>query len=194
MFSTSPLPVEIPELPMPDRIYATGFSAQKTSDNSLSFCSRSATRAIDSNVLKHDDRAKCHTFAERRVSAGAGLGAFQNFALVRPGQEIIFARDIAQRSESRLTRALQRVLGDTYSPGGVLLLIDLSAPGGSFKDPLTPRIRKTVPFTIDDRFDPMMPITRKKDDLRFLSLETSKESVGVRMRQPAVTSMALTKV
>ena len=197
MFSTSPLPVEIPELPMPDRIYATGFSAQKTADNSLSFCSRSATRAIDSNVLKHDDRAKCHTFAERRVSAGAGLGAFQNFALVRPGQEIIFARDIAQRSESRLTRALQRVLGDTYSPGGVLLLIDLSSPGGSFKDPLTPRIRKTVPFNIDDRFDPMMPITRKKDDLRFLSLETSKESVGVRMvdfskEKPGVENVDLT--
>jgi hypothetical protein len=196
MFSTSSLPVEIPELPMPDRIYATGFSAQKTSDNSLSFCSRSATRPIDSNTLRHDDRAKCHTFAERRVSGGAGLGAFQNFAVVRPGQEIVFARDVAQRSDSRWTRALQRVLGDTYSPGGVMLVIDLSAPGGSFKDPLTARIRKTVPFNIDDRFDPMMPITRKKDDLRFLSLQTSKETVGVRMidfakDKPAVENVNL---
>ena len=38
-----------------------------------------------------------------------------------------------------------------------------------------------VPFDIDDRFDPMMPITKKKDDLRFLSLEKSNETVGVRM-------------
>ena len=32
------------------------------------------------------------------------------------------------------------------------------------------KIQKIVPFDIHDRFDPMMPITRRKDDLRFLSL------------------------
>jgi hypothetical protein len=203
MFATSPLPMEIPELSVPERIFATGFSAQKTIDNSLSFCSRSATRAVDPDGLKHDDQAKCHTFAERRVSGGAGLGAFQNFAVVRPGQQIIFARDIALQSDSRLTRALQRILGDTYSPGGVMLAIELSAsfsagdPLPSARESLSPRLRKIVPFRIDDRFDPMMPITRKKDDLRFLSLETSKETVGVRMidfskDNPAVENVSLT--
>ena len=203
MFATSPLPMEIPELSVPERIFATGFSAQKTADNSLSFCSRSASRAVDPDDLKHDDQAKCHTFSERRVSAGAGLGAFQNFAVVRPGQQIIFARDVAQQPGSWWTRALQRVLGDTYSSGGVMLMVDLSASLSSrdqlpsAKEPLSPRLRKIVPFSIDDRFDPMMPITRKKDDLRFLSLEKSKESVGVRMidfakDNPAVENMSLT--
>ena len=49
MFSTTPLPVEIPELPLPYRIFATGFSAQKAADDSLSLslCSRSASRPVD---------------------------------------------------------------------------------------------------------------------------------------------------
>ena len=115
-----------------------------------------------------------------RVSGGAGLGAFQNFAVVRPGQKIVFARDVVLQSDSWQTSIRQRVLGDTYSSRGNLLAIDLPAPG-SYKEQLTPRIRKVVPFNIDDRFDPMMPITQKKDDLRFLSLEKSNETVGVRM-------------
>jgi hypothetical protein len=87
-------------------------------------------------------------------------------------------------------------MGDTYSPGGVMLAIDLAAQG-SFRDPLTPKIRKIVPFNIDDRFDPMMPITRKKDDLRFLALEASRETVSVRTvdfakDNPAVANVNLT--
>jgi hypothetical protein len=182
MFSTTPLPVEIPELPLPYRIFATGFSAQKAADDSLSLslCSRSASRPVDPDKLKHDDQAKCHMFSDSRVSGGAGLGAFQNFAVVRPGQQIIFARDVVLQSDSWQTNIRQRVLGNTYSSLGNLLAIDLAAPG-SYKEQLTAKIQKVLPFNIDDRFDPMMPITQKKDDLRFLSLEKSKEMVGVRM-------------
>ena len=36
-------------------------------------------------------------------------------------------------------------------------------------------------FNIPDRFDPMMPITRSRDDLRFLSLEKIDDEVGLRM-------------
>ena len=54
-----------------------------------------------------------------------------------------------------------------------------------------------VPFDIDDRFDPMMPITRARDDFRFLSLLTSKETVGVHMidfakDNPTVGNVTLT--
>ena len=182
MFSTTPLPVEIPELPLPYRIFATGFSAQKAADDSLSLslCSRSASRPVDPDKLKHDDQARCHMFSDSRVSGGAGLGAFQNFAVVRPGEQIVFARDVVLKSDSWQTSVRQRVLGDTYSSRGNLLAIDLIAPG-TYKEQLTARIRKVVPFDIDDRFDPMMPITKKKEDLRFLSLEKSNETVGVRM-------------
>ncbi|MBA2397768.1 MAG: hypothetical protein H0V72_03565 [Bradyrhizobium sp.] len=180
MFVTSPLPMELPGAPERDRIFATGLSAQTTTSHSLSFCSRSASRAVDYDDPNHDDRAKCHTFFEDRISKGAGLGAFQNFAVVRPGQQIFFARDLALPSDSLFTRVRQRVLGDTYSPSGVMVAIDLAAPTTA-KGPLTSKIQKMVPFDIDDRFDPMMPITRAKDDLRFLSLQTSEKTVGVHM-------------
>ena len=179
MFATSPLPMELPGASEQNRIFATGLSAQTTTSHSLSFCSRSAFRPVDYDDPNHDDRAKCHLFFEDRISKGAGLGAFQNFAAVRPGQQIFFARDLTP-SDSLLTRARQRILGNTYSPSGVMLAIDLTAPT-SAKGPLTSRIQKIVPFNIDDRFDPMMPITRAKDDFRFLSLQTSEEAVSVHM-------------
>jgi hypothetical protein len=49
--------------------------------------------------------------------------------------------------------------------------------------PVAAKIQKMVPFVVPDQLDPMMPITRKIDDLRFLSLQASNttERVGVRM-------------
>ena len=188
MYATSPLPMEIPRRTR-DSIFATGISAKridgKESDEdpkksrNLSFCSRSASRAVNREE-KDDDKAKCVTFPDPEVSGGAGLGAFQNFAVVRPGQQILFARDVAPLPAPWLTRFYQDALGIKYSPDGVMLLIDVTAPTAE-KGPLVSKIRKKVRFSIPDRFDPMMPITRTRDDLRFLSLETTEENVGVRM-------------
>jgi len=175
MFATSPLPMEIPGAP--DPIYATAISPQRTADNGLSFCSRSASRPVDRSG--NDDRSACINFSGDDVSKGAALGAFQDFPIIRSGQQIVFARDVDQRTTSPLAAILQRAFGDTYSPGGALLVIDV-APPTTPKGPASARLKKIVRFNIDDRFDPMMPITRKVDDLRFLSLEASKETVRLR--------------
>jgi hypothetical protein len=192
MFATSPLPMEIPGAL--DLIYATAISPQRTTAHDLSFCSRSASRPIEASG--NDDRSKCINFSGDDVSKGAALGAFQNFPVVRSGQQIFFARDVDQRTDSPLTAIWQRVLGDTYSPGGALLVIDVAPPAAP-KGPASAKLKKIVRFNIDDRFDPMMPITRKVDDLRFLSLETSKPSMHLRMidfarDNPAVGNVRLT--
>ncbi len=194
MFATSPLPMQVPGAQ--DRIFTTAISAQKKIDHSLSFCSRSAVRTIDRTEGRNDDQARCHNFTEAEVAEGAGLGAFQSFAVVRPGQQIYFARDIDQRTDSLLTKAWQRIWGDTFSPGGAMLAIDILPPATA-DGPAVPKLKKIVRFDIDDRFDPMMPITRKTDDLRFLSLEASGSSVHVRMidfdkNTPAVGNVRLT--
>jgi len=192
MFSASPLPMEIPRRNS-DSIFATGIGLpppdaganrvgdkkKETSPGVLSFCSRSASRAVD--PAPDDDKAKCVPFPDHGDFNGAGLGAFQNFAIVRPGQQILFARDVATSSDASLwTRISQNVRGIEYSPEGVMLLIDVAAPS-SARGPLAAKIKKKVRFNIPDRFDPMMPITRSRDDLRFLSLEKTEEAVGVRI-------------
>ncbi|PSO17796.1 hypothetical protein [Bradyrhizobium sp. MOS003] len=174
MFASSPLPMEVPG--SPDIIYTTSISSQKTKEHHLSFCSRSASRKVEGT---DDDRSKCVTFPETEVRDGSGLGAFQSFPFVRPGQQIYFARDIAQQTDSPLTAIWQRAFGNTFSPEGALLVIDVAPPLAA-KGPLSAKLKKIVRFNIDDRFDPMMPITRKADDLRFLSLEASKSSVHLR--------------
>jgi hypothetical protein len=194
MFATSPLPMEIPARNSKDTIFTTAISAKSTERN-LSFCARSASRDIDEKT-KDDDKAKCVRFTDPEVSAGAGLGAFQNFAIVRPSQQVLFARDMWLTRAPLWTRLFQSTFGVTYSPDGLMLLIDVTAPNQE-KGPLISKIRKKVRFSIDDRFDPMMPITRKKDDLRFLSLETTEKNVGVRItdfsqEQPAVGNVSLT--
>jgi hypothetical protein len=178
MFATSPLPTEVPGAQ--DRIFITAISAQKRTDRSLSFCSRSAVRPVDQKNGRNDDQAICQTFSETEVAKGNGLGIFQNFAVVRPGQQIYFARDIDQRGDSLLTSVWQRLWGNTYSPGGAMLSINILPPTVT-NGPAVPKLKKIVRFNIDDRFDPMMPITRKNDDLRFLSLETSRSSVQVHL-------------
>jgi len=174
MFASSPLPMEVPG--SPDIVYATSISPQKTKERHLSFCSRSASRKIEGD---DDDQSKCVTFPETEVRDGSGLGAFQSFPVVRPGQQIYFARDIAQRTDSPLTAIWQRAFGNTFSPEGALLVIDVATPLTA-KEPLSAKLKKIVRFNIDDRFDPMMPITRKVDDLRFLSLEASKSGMHLR--------------
>ena len=196
MFATSPLPMEVPGLPVESNIYATGLSAQKKKDRSLSFCSRSAFRSVDRNDDSNDDQAKCAHFSDEEVSKGAALGVFQNFAVVRPGQQIFFARDIAMEPASLLDTIRQNVLGVKYSPRGVVLVVEIAAPA-SGKATLATKISRIVPFDIPDRFDPMMPITQAKDDLRFLSLQTTQKRIRVRTidfahDKPTVGNVSLT--
>ena len=194
MFTTSPLPMEIPRRTS-DSIFATGIGLpppdiganrsddqkKETGPRALSFCTRSASRAVDSVKEHQDDKARCTPFPDQADFNGGGLGAFQNFAIVRPGQQILFARDVATPSGASLwTRIYQNVWGIEDSPEGVMLLIDVAGPV-SPRGPLAAKIRKKVKFDISDRFDPMMPITRARDDLRFLSLEKTEEEVGVRV-------------
>jgi hypothetical protein len=179
MFATSPLPMEIPGRIATDNIFATTVSPKKNFPD-LSFCSRSASRDIDRKA-KDDDKADCAPpFTRPEISKGEGLSAFQNFALVRPGQQILFARDIAPPDDSLWTSLLQSFFGNEYSPDGYMLQLDIAASAPN-EGPLVPAISKMVKFNIDDRLDPMMPITRKKDDLHFLSLEKTKSKVAVRM-------------
>jgi hypothetical protein len=173
MFATSPLPMEIPGRSPPDNVVATAISS-KNPFPELSFCSRSSSR----KTSQEDDKAKCKSFPE--ISKGEGLGAFQNFAVVRPGQQILFARDIAPPDAPSWISLLQSFFGIKYSPSGYMLQLDI-AESTPNEGTLVSEIGKMVKFNIDDRFDPMMPITRKRNDLHFLSLERTESKVGVRM-------------
>lgn len=206
-FATSPLPMEIPRR-TGDSIFAIAVSAKEleaaanrtaagetTPDAGamnidergktiprpgLSFCSRSTSRAVDTARDLNDDRSACVLFPDQDNFNGTGLGAFQNFAIVRAGQQIVFARDVATASDVPLwTQISQNARGIKYSPKGVMMLIDVAAPT-SARGPLAIKVKK-VAFNIPDRFDPMMPITRTRDDLRFLSLEKRKQEVSLRM-------------
>jgi hypothetical protein len=203
MFATSPLPIEIPRRTSKSSIFATSISAkpiekpiekgakladfsenaiakEEAKSRDLKFCSRSATRSVDRKI-EDDDKSKCIPFDDPDVEGGAGLGAFQNFAVVRPGQQILFARDVAPPDTSSWwTRTSQNYLGIEHSPDGLMLLIDVTAPAAE-KGPLVSKIKRKVRFNIPDTFDPMMPITRTRDDLRFLSLQKTNDKVGVRI-------------
>jgi hypothetical protein len=205
-FATSPLPMEIPRR-TGDSIFAIAISAKELEAAAnrtaggeampgantmlvddqgktipppgLSFCSRSASRAVDTERDRNDDRSACVLFPDQDIN-GTGLGAFQNFPIIRPGQQIVFARDVATAPNKALwTQISQNVRGIKYSSTGVMLLIDVGAPT-SAKGPAAIKVKK-VKFDIPDRYDPMMPITRTRDDLRFLSLVKRKQEVGLRI-------------
>jgi hypothetical protein len=173
MFATSPLPMEVPGRAPADNIFATAISPKRLSPE-LSFCWRPPSR----EVTQADDKAECTPFTFPGISNGEGLGAFQNFAVVRPGQQILFARDIAPPDASWWISYLQSFFGIKYSSNGYMFRLDVAetAPGT-----LVPEIGKVVKFDIDDRYDPMMPISQKRNDLQFLSLERTEAKVGVRM-------------
>ncbi|SDP04371.1 hypothetical protein [Afipia sp. GAS231] len=168
MYATSPLPMELPGAPAGDHIFATGITAQTSKDYDLGFCSRSATRKI---VDDDDRKARCTRWDDENVAKGSGLGAFQNFAVIRPGQQIYFARDVGLSSP--LTNISKRWWGDTYSSDGAMLKLDVSPPTTP-TGPAVPTNFKVTHFSIDDRFDPMMPISRDSKDFRFLSLEAQE--------------------
>jgi hypothetical protein len=177
MFASSPLPMEIPSR-TGHSIFATAISA-KNANRDLKFCSRAASRDIDRGI-KGDDQANCTPFPDPTVADGKALGAFQNFAIIRPGQQILFARDTEPPGGAWWTSLWQNFFGIEYSPKGQMLLIDVAEPK-SEKEPLISNIKKAVRFDIDDRLDPMLPITRTRGDLRFLSLQKTEDSVRLRL-------------
>ena len=190
-FSASPLPMEIPRR-AGDSIIAAGISLRpigaadkddqprSIESRELSFCARSASRTVDPVSEHEDDKSKCVPFPDQSSLNSVGLGAFQNFATVRPGQQILFARDVmTSRNVPLWTNISQNVLGIAYSPKGVMLQIDVAAPS-TVRGPVATRIKRKE-FNIPDRYDPMMPITRSRDDLRFLSLEKIDDEVGLRL-------------
>ena len=111
----------------------------------------------------------------RRRQQGSGAWRIPEFCgdSARATDRCSRGTSINGRSSS-LTAIWQRALGNTYSPGGALLVIDVVPPAVAQGSSQSAKLKKIVRFNIDDRFDPMMPITRKVDDLRFLSLEASK--------------------
>jgi hypothetical protein len=179
MLSSSPLPMLLPGAQAPDDILATGLTTQVDIDHSLRLCLWSERlRAKGRNRGK--DAAICTPVRHPRVEAGLGLGGFQNFTVVRPGQQVIFARDIALPPASNpLAGFFEHVSGNTYSSGGSVVVVDVLAPTLPAEGPGIVKVNKISPFTIDDRFDPMTPLTRKKDDLKFLSLLTSGTRMGL---------------
>ena len=122
-FSASPLPMEIPRR-AGDSIIAAGISLRpigaadkddqprSIKSRELSFCARSASRTVDPVSEHEDDKAKCVPFPDQSSLNSVGLGAFQNFAIVRPGQQILFARDVVtSRNVPLWTNISQNVLG-----------------------------------------------------------------------------------
>jgi hypothetical protein len=179
LWASSPLPLELPGGSRPDDILVTGLSPQRNYKFSLSLCMWSE-RIGAGRGKTDDDQSACTSLADSNIAAGKGLGAFQNFAVVRPGQEIFFARDVAiPEAPNWLTGVFQRIWGNTYSTNGSLVVVDVGAPTAPADGPGVVAINKVLRFAIDDRFDPMMPMTRTKDDLRFLSLLASKTRLGV---------------
>jgi hypothetical protein len=179
MYASSPLPLVLPEGSSPNNIIATGLSPQRDRDHSLRLCIWSERIRKTGHDTGSDDSV-CRPLHDHSIDAGRGLGALQNFAVVRPGQQIFFARNVALlRASNRLIGFFENAIGDVYSTRGSLVVVDVSGPTVTAEDPGIAKIKKIVPFAIDDRFDPMMPMTRTKDDLRFVSLLTSKTRLDV---------------
>jgi hypothetical protein len=193
MYSSSPLPQSLPDVPSPNDILATGLTPQRHLDHTLSFCLWSENlRATGTDT--GNDVSVCTSLDGPATAAGKGMGAFQNFVVVRPGQQLFFARDIAlPPASNRVVGFFEHVDGNIYSPQGSLIVLDVvPAPGGRPSGAV--KVNRVVPFAIDDRYDPMMPLTRKKDDLRFLSLVTAATGVGVHVTDFASSNPAPRKI
>jgi hypothetical protein len=181
MYASSPLPLALPNATQPEDMLATGLTPQRDREFSLNLCMWSE-RIRATGVHTGGDEPTCTPLRDETISAGSGLGAFQNFAVVRPGQEIFFARDVILPPPSNwLSGFYERVAGKPYSTNGSIIVLDVTAPTAPVDGPGATTMKKPLRFAIDDRFDPMMPMTRTKDDLRFLSLQASKANVDCRL-------------
>ena len=189
MFATSPLPLALSNAKRPEDLLATGLTPQRDRDFSLNLCMWSE-RIRATGDRTGGDEPTCTPLRNETISAGSGLGAFQNFVVVRPGQEIFFARDVALPAASNwLSGFFEHVAGNPYSTNGSIVVLDVNAPKATADGPGVVTIGKLSRFAIDDRFDPMMPVTRNKDDLRFLSLLASQNGWFSRLlgREPNVS-------
>ena len=171
MHASSPLPLVLPEANAGEDILATGLTPQLDTEHNLYLCLWSERiRAQDAG----GDESVCTLLDDKRIKEGKGIGAFQNFAVVRPGQQIFFSRDVALESGSnRFAELTQRIVGNIHSANGSAVVVNVSPPSVGVSSPGIVTIKKIARFAISDDFDPMMPITRNKNDLKFLSLLAS---------------------
>lgn len=194
MYASSPVPVALAGASPPEDILASGLTPQRDLDRSLSLCLWSERIRAKGNRIG-GDKSACSPLGDEKIKAGKGLGAFQNFAVMRPGQQIFFARDVTLRpASSRLAGFLEHVGGNKYSTTGSIVVVDIAAPTPTMPRPGLVTLSKVSPFAIDDRFDPMMPITRTKDDLRFLSLLASGQRLEVHLTDFAKAEPAPDKI
>ena len=170
-YSSSPQPMVLPDSSRGSGdVFATGLSVQKDKYRNLYFCGWSQGM----HVRDGSDKARCILLKEDTNVIGREIGAFQNFATIRPGQQMFFVRDIAARPESNvLIDLIERTRGNPYSPEGSFLALDVRGnDAGGIADVI---VAKNTRFTIDDSYDPMMPISAAKDDFRFLSVMSSAQ-------------------
>ncbi len=181
MYASSPLAFLLPNASRPEDILAIGLTPQRGRDFSLSLCMWSERIRATGNRTG-GDKATCTLLPNQTISAGSGLGAFQNFAVLRPGQAVFFARDVALPPASNwLSGFFEHVGGNIYSTKGSIIVLDVTPPKAPSDGPGVATIKTVSQFAIDDRFDPMLPMTRTKDDLRFLSLLTSKANLAIQL-------------
>jgi hypothetical protein len=99
MFSPSPLPMVLPDANPPNHILATALTPQRDVDHSLCLWSE-GLRAQGEHF--GNDNSVCTRLRETRIDGGNGLGAFQNFPVIRPGQQFfslatLRCRQVTQR-------------------------------------------------------------------------------------------------
>jgi hypothetical protein len=186
MYASSPRPLVLPEESSPNDIVATGLSPQLDRDHSLSLCIWSE-RIRKTGEQTGGDEAICSRLRDPSIDSGKGLGAFQNFSVARPGQEIFFAREVSRPPASNwLIEFWENLKGDAFSTRGSIVVVDVKGPTLPAEGPGVAKVKKVAPFAIDDRFDPMVPMSQTKDDLRFVSLLAPKKDLGIYMTDFAI--------
>jgi len=193
MFSPSSLPMVLPGARAPNNLLATALTPQRDVDHSLRLCLWSESLRARGEHLGNDNSV-CTRLRDARIDGGNGLGAFQNFPVIRPGQQIFFARDVALPAGDIVSDFFKRASGNPYSTGGSILVVDVAPPNAPNDGPGTVTINRISHFEIDDSFDPMMPITDAKDNLKFLSVRAADSAVGVYLSDFAVDDPVSRKI
>jgi hypothetical protein len=162
MYSSSALPMLVARGMQKDQLVTVGLSAQKDSSRNLHICSWRPNER---------DRASCRLMEGNLGRVGYQIGAFQNFPILRQGQAMYFAREIRTRAGYHfVSKVIDLIKGNRLSPEGHLLIVDIeSATIGS--SGLSPYQKvKDIKFEIADSYDPMVPLSSSKEDLRLVSL------------------------
>jgi len=123
------------------------------------------------------DEKRCHKLIDangKSIAGLKGLGAFQNFAIVKGARHIYFLRHVATadtRNESdEAIRLLVVDIATEHMPKK-----GSSAPSG----PAKLAVEKT--FAIKDDFDPMVPVSFDPADLRIMSTQVPASRLARRL-------------